>query len=195
MQQLPSCTTFQVRSENRHVASGRMHWQRWQAAGHLSRVCDAAARPREGRPCARADVGPPPEAVLAATNQRPLRAQHRAPLKASLARPLDYPTGQATPRLSTAATSSLSAGVFRSPTAATNACPARTALSASSSWACGYPKYTRTPSPMYFATKPALHSLGNALLVGRDDLAQVLRSMRPCGGRPCAKALIDGRPR
>ena len=36
----------------------------------------------------------------------------------------------------------------------TNSSPARTARSASSSWACGYPKYTSTPSPMYFATNP-----------------------------------------
>jgi hypothetical protein len=44
--------------------------------------------------------------------------------------------------------------VLRAPMAATKSSPARTALSASSSCACGYPKYTRTPSPMYFATKP-----------------------------------------
>ena len=37
---------------------------------------------------------------------------------------------------------------------ATNFSPARTARSASSSWACGYPKFTSTPAPMYFATKP-----------------------------------------
>src|SRR6201984_201909 len=36
-------------------------------------------------------------------------------------------------------------------TAATISSPARTACSASCSWALGYPKYTSTPSPMYFA--------------------------------------------
>ena len=45
-------------------------------------------------------------------------------------------------------------GAFSALTAATSSSPARTARSASSSWACGYPKYTSTPSPMYFATKP-----------------------------------------
>jgi hypothetical protein len=40
------------------------------------------------------------------------------------------------------------------PTASMSANPPRTARSASSSWACGYPKNTSTPSPMYFATNP-----------------------------------------
>ena len=40
------------------------------------------------------------------------------------------------------------------PTSATRASPVRTARSASSSCACGYPKYVSKPSPIYLATKP-----------------------------------------
>ena len=66
---------------------------------------------------------------------------------------------------------------FSPPTAWINSSPARTARSASSSWACGIAEIDQHAVAHILRHEPAeaLHSLGDAFLIGGNDLAQVLR--------------------